>query len=108
MNILLTLLGWLAWNFGLFSMEKDQVDAEGKPMDLKRYASCYWDNWVFSLIFIPILIIVGIKGLGFEALPFGDLEHFQWHDLYYLGAGAFAEIAKYYISLARKKWKADK
>lgn len=108
MNILLTLLGWLAWNFGLFTMEKDKADDLGKPFDLRHYAACYWDNWLFSLIFIPILIIMGIRGLGLEALPIGDFEHLKWNDIYYLGAGCFAEIAKYLISTARNKWKQTK
>lgn len=104
MNILLSLLGWLAWNFGLFTMEKDKADDEGKDFDIRHYVYCYWDNWVFSAIFIPILIIFGIKGLGLNAVPIGDFEDLQWSDAYYLAAGCLAEIAKYYITLIRKKW----
>jgi len=104
MNILLTVLGWLAWNIGLFSFEKDKADDKGEVFDVRKYVRCYWDNWLFSAIFIPILIIVGIKQLGLEALPIDDAAHMKWNDLYYLGAGCAAEAAKYFTQRIIKKF----
>ena len=106
MNIALTFLGWLIWNFGLFSMEKDKADEKGLDFSIKHYAKCYWDNWLYSLFFIPLLILLGIKGLGLEAIPMFDVQSLKWSDFYYLGAGFFAEALKYYIALARKKFMA--
>lgn len=103
MNIILSLLGWLMWNFGLFSFEKDKADDLNQDFDIRHYIKCYWDNWVLSLIMVPILIILGIKGLGLDAIPMLDIEHLKWSDSYYLGAGFFAEALKYYLAKLRKK-----
>lgn len=94
MNILLTVLGWLAWNIGLFSFEKDKSDDKDEKFSLIHYANKYWDNWLLSLVCVPILIIMGIKGLGLDAIPIGDFEDLHWNDIYYLCAGAFAEAVK--------------
>lgn len=104
MNIALTFLGWIIWNFGLFSMEKDKADEKGEDFSIGHYTKCYWDNWLLSLFIIPILIILGIRGLGLEAIPLADLKGLKWNDIYYLGAGAFAEAVKYYIAVVRKKF----
>jgi hypothetical protein len=104
MNVLLALLGWLAWNFGLFSIEKDKADDEGKPFSVKHYTQKYWDNWLLSLLFVPILVIIGIKGLGFAAIPIGDFKDLKWNDLYYLGSGFFSEFLKISIVKLWRKW----
>jgi hypothetical protein len=104
MNILLAFLGWLAWNWGLFVYEKDSLDALDQKFNVKHYAERYWDNWVLSLICVPILIIIGIKGLGLKALPVADVEDLQWNDMYYLASGLLAEAVKYYIALVIKKF----
>jgi hypothetical protein len=107
MNILLSILGWLAWNVALFSLEKDEFDEQEKPFSLKHYAALYYDNWLLSLVFVPILIIVGIRGLNLSAIPIGDFQDLQWHDMYYLGSGFFAELVKVTIKKLRKKWKSE-
>lgn len=107
MNILLTLLGWLAWNFGLFSYEKDKADDMDQPFPIGKYIGKYWDNWVLSLLIVPILIIAGIKGLHLEAIPIGDFKGMKWSDAYYLAAGPLAEILKYYTTIIIKKYKAQ-
>lgn len=104
MNLLLTLFGWIIWNFTLFTIEKDKFDNTEKEFSFRVYAKTHWDNWVLSLFFIPVLIILGIKGFKLEALPIDDFAGMKWGDLYYLGAGAFAEVAKYYITLIIKKY----
>lgn len=107
MNILLTVLGWLAWNFGLFSWEKDKADNEGKEFPILQYVKKYWDNWLLSALFIPILIIIGIKGLDLSPLPLGDVKDMKWSDLYYLLSGAASEAAKVGIQKVFK-WKSKK
>lgn len=104
MNIVLVFLGWFIWNFALFTIEKDKHDDDGTPFPVKQYIKTHWDNWLLSAIMIPVLIIVGIKGLNLSALPFGDFEDFTWSDLYYLGAGAFSEMVKHYVVVIIKKY----
>lgn len=104
MNILLALLGWIIWNFALFTIEKDKSDDADIAFDTKKYIRTHWDNWVLSAIMIPILIIIGVKGIGLDALPIGDFEDLQWNDLYYLGAGAITEVVKHYTVVIIKKY----
>jgi len=104
MNIILVFLGWSIWNFALFTIEKDRFDDEDKPFPVGKYIRSHWDNWLLSAIMIPVLIIVGIKGLDLTALPFGDFQDFKWGDLYYLGAGAFSEMVKHYVVVIIKKY----
>lgn len=105
MNILLVVFGWLIWNFALFSMEKDKADEAGEHFPIGPHVRKYWDNWVLSLLCVPVLIILGIKGLGLDAIPIDDLKHLRWNDAYYLGAGAITEVAKHYITVIIKKYK---
>lgn len=105
MNILLAFFGWLIWNFALFSMEKDKFDDAGQEFPIKPYLKKYWDNWVLSLFAVPVLIILGIKGLGLDAIPVDDLQHLRWSDAYYLGAGAITEIIKHYMTVIIKKYR---
>ena len=107
MNILLCILGWLAWNVALFSLEKDEYDERNETFHLGHYVSLYYDNWLLSLVFIPILVIIGIKGLELSAVPIGDFKDLKWHDMYYLGSGFFAELVKVTIKKLRKKWKSE-
>lgn len=104
MNIALAFLGWIVWNFGLFSIEKSNAELKGNDFSITHYTKCYWDDWVFSLFFIPVLIICGIKGLGLQPVPALAVDELKWQDSYYFGAGAAAEAFKYFISQVKKKF----
>jgi hypothetical protein len=107
MNILLSLLGWLAWTVGLLSYEKDKADDLGQTFSLKNYALKYWDNWLLSATCVPILIIIGAKKLGLDPIGVLDVKHLHWHDLYYLAAGPAAEMVKVLIKRV-SKWRVKK
>lgn len=93
----MSLLGWLVWNIGLFSYEKDKHDDAEKEFDVVAYYKKYWDNWLLSLVCVPILVIIGMRGLGLDPIPLDDFKHLQWNDLYYFGSGALAEAVKVII-----------
>ncbi len=105
MNILLAFFGWLAWNIGLFSYLKDQADDLDQDFGVKAYAKKHWDNWLLSLVMVPILIIIGMKGIGLDAIPIFDIDHLQWNDIYYAGSGFFSEALKFGITQVAKKAK---
>lgn len=98
----IALIGWFVWNVALLSFTKDEYDDNGKDFLLKSYALAHWDNWLFSLVAIPALLIIGTQGFGMDALAAIDLE--KWSNLYYLGSGFIAESSKY----AYKKWRKKK
>jgi hypothetical protein len=102
-NIYICLIGWVAWNVGLFSFAKDDSDDIGKPFSVKAYVVEHWDNWLASLFAIPVLLVVGFYQWNLNALAqLGDAG--KWENLYYLGSGFFTEAAKY----SYKKWRKSK
>lgn len=101
MNILIAFVGWLAYNFLVFSMQKDTYDDQGKALLVSEYARKYWDNWLASLFMVPILLYFGYKGLGLDVFGALDLEHLQWSDAYYPAAGFLTEL----VISAIKKFK---
>lgn len=91
--------GWLAFNVILFRIEKDKQDDLDQAYDLKKYFSKSWDNWLASLVCVPIVLYLGYNQIGIGLI---DAEKPEWKDLYYLGAGFLPEL----IIVAWKKWKA--
>lgn len=104
MNIFITVIGWLAWNVIIFRIDKDQYDDRGEQFPLIQYIKQSWDNWLASLVMIPVLLYMGYKGLGFDVFTGIDIEKLAWSDAYYLGAGFFTEL----VIFAIKKWKASR
>jgi hypothetical protein len=93
------LFGWLAFNVILFRIEKDKDDDADKVFSIKAYVLKYWDNWLASLVCVPIVLYLGYNQLSIGMI---DAENPQWKDLYYLGAGFLPEL----VIVAWKKWKA--
>jgi hypothetical protein len=101
MNFLISLAGWALWNLIAFRIEKDKFDDEDKEFPIKTYARKTWENWVTSLVMIPVLLFLGYRGLGLNPLAVFGTEQIGWNDTYYLGAGFFTEVLMYTV----KKWK---
>lgn len=95
-NALLAFFGWLAWNGIMFSVHKDEDE---KNFNLKSYALEHYDNWLASLVVIPVLLIVGAKQLN---INIEDVGNFEWKDCYYPLSGFIVEA----IKVAWKKWRA--
>lgn len=93
------LFGWLAFNVILFRIEKDKSDDTEINFSIKHYANKTWDNWLASLVCVPIVLYIGYSKLSIGMI---DAENPQWNDLYYLGAGFLPEL----IIVLWKKWKA--
>lgn len=90
--------GWAAWNVLIFSLEKDKFDKEKKVFPIVEYIGYTYDNWLRSLVFIPVLLYIGYKGLGLNPLVGGELK---WNDIFYLCSGFAPELVIYLY----KKWK---
>lgn len=101
MNFLASIAAWLVWNVIIFRIEKDKFDDEDKEFPLKTYAQKTWDNWLTSLLMIPVLLFLGYKGLAIHPMAVLGSEPLEWSDSYYLGAGFFTEAVMYGI----KKWR---
>jgi len=104
MNIIITIAGWIAWNIIIFRIDKDQYDDRKEEFPLWQYAKQSYDNWLASLAMIPVLLIMGYKGFGFNVFSAIEIQHLEWSDAYYLGSGFFTEA----LIFAIKKWKASR
>lgn len=92
------IFGWLAFNVILFRVEKDQADDNNLPFNLRGYFLKTWDNWLASLVCVPVLLFVGYNKLEIGMI---DVQGLQWNDFYYLGAGIVPEL----VIVSWKKWK---
>jgi hypothetical protein len=103
-NLLITLIGWFAWNVWLFSFTKDEYDDTKQVFPVKQYALEHYDNWLASLAGIPVLLVVGHYGLGQDVMGVLEVGAVKWSNGYYLASGVIPELAKYRY----KKWKKSK
>lgn len=101
-NFYIAILGWLVWNIGVFSFTKDEYDDTGKVFPFKSYANEHWDNWLFSLVMVPVILIIGDQGFGMDALAVLEIK-MKWSNLYYFGSGFFAEALRFIYKRWRKK-----
>lgn len=99
-------IGWLFWNVGKFSLDKDSYDDRHETFPLTRYVYEHVDNWLFSIVAIPVLLYIGYKQLNFGDI--GIVEGVsKWSDLYYLSSGFIAEAGKDRYKKWRKKQTTD-
>lgn len=90
--------GWLAFNLIMLRITKDSDDDKSIDFHLKEYVKKSWDNWLTSLVCVPIVLYLGYKQLNIGLV---DFDHPKIFDLYYLGAGFLPEL----IIVAFKKWR---
>lgn len=101
LNIYASLVGWLAFNCLMWRIEKNKYDREHKAFPFKQYALESVDDWITSLVFVPVILFIGYWKLSLN--PFGDMDvqHAAWSDLYYLCSGFVVEV----VTKAYEKWK---
>lgn len=93
-----SLFAWLAFNVIMLRMAKDVQDDKGEAFSLSNYVQKTWDNWLASLVCVPVLLYIGMSKLDIGAIDAGAL---QWSDLYYLLSGFLPEL----VIVMYKKWK---
>lgn len=93
LNVYVTVLGWLAYNIIVLSMEKDRYDEQHTAFPLKQYIGEHWDNWAASLVMVPVLLWLGYRQLDIIASPLDEhASRITWSDLYYLASGFATEF----------------
>jgi len=98
LNAFFAFFGWLAWTAIMLSIHKDENE---KTFNLKSYALEYWDNWVASFLFIPVMLFVGHGALGIDV---DGVANLKWQDSFYPLSGFAVEL----IKVLWKKWKNKK
>lgn len=88
------LFGVVLYNYLVFNLAKDELDDSRKKFVFKRYAKAKWDNWVWSILLVPVIVIYGDQ-LWYYAMAYFEKD-WEFYDVLYLGAGVLAE-GLYYV-----------
>lgn len=85
----LAVYGFVIYTAVLFVMEKDEYDDVNKHFNLTKYLIRNWDNWLLSVILVPIMATKAVDIWG-AIISIWD-KTWPFYDLYYLGVGAVVE-----------------
>ena len=99
----LSAYGFLIYTVSLFVIEKDEYDNTDKHFSIKKYLSHNWDNWLLSLILVPV-IATKAEGLWLGTMDIWG-KTWSFYDVYYLGVGALVEVVYFGIKWIRNKVK---
>jgi hypothetical protein len=95
--------GFLIYTVLMFVLTKDKYDAEDKTFSVKMYLRHNWDNWLLSVILVPI---IAFKAEGmWQGLMDWMSKDWQFYDIYYLGVGAVVEALYTGIAWVKNKRK---
>lgn len=107
MRILITILGWAAFNWFKFIIVKDEYDDRNESFPFSAYKDKNWENWVGTAIGATILLVLGQEVFhiiklseGFFTIP----EGLGWSDAYYLMSGVLTEAAIWAIKSLNRKF----
>ena len=82
--------GFLIYTVLMFVIKKDEYDNEDKDFSIKKYFKQNWDNWLLSLILVPIIATKA------EDIWLASMEvvgrSWRFFIFYYLGVGALVEL----------------
>ena len=85
----LSAYGFLIYTVLLFVMKKDEYDEDNKHFSLRKYLKKNWDNWLLSLILVPI-IATKAHDIWAGAMEIAG-KTWTFYHVYYLGVGALVE-----------------
>ena len=88
------LFGVILYNYLVFNLAKDELDDSKQTFSFRRYAKAKWDNWVWSILLVPVIVIYGDQ-LWYYVMAYFEKD-WQFYDVLYLLAGVLAE-GLYYI-----------
>lgn len=93
LNIYAAFIGWLAFNVFVWHLDKNAYDREHKEFPFRQFVNEHYDDWIVSLVFVPVLLYLGYIGFGFNPLGEFDMQP-GWNDAYYLCSGFAVELVK--------------
>lgn len=82
--------GVILYNFLSFVIEKDKSDDEYKRFSLKAYTKQRWDNWILSLLCVPVVVVYGDQ-LWYYVMQYFEKD-WEFLSVLYLLTGAVAEL----------------
>ncbi len=94
-NWLWTSYGVLGYNWLHFMWTKDGYDESRKRFSFKRYTIRTWDNWVWTILFIPIVAIYAEQIFYYFMKAYE--KNWEFNDAVYLGGGLLSGFVYYII-----------
>lgn len=91
-NWYISFFAWAAYNVIIFRIAKDEFDKRHEKFQYGMYFSETWDNWLSSLVMVPILLWLGYRQLHIIDDPLTGIKNLHWSDLYYLMSGFITEL----------------
>lgn len=98
---LIGFFGWFLYCYFLFHKAKEKADTTETDFDWPAYKKKNWDNWLWSLLLVPVLVsympdIVAILNSLFGT----EIPHYAIYDL---GCGPFTELLYMGIVIVSKR-----
>jgi len=81
--------GVMVYNYLMFVFAKDETDGTRKKFNWKGHVGDRWDNWIFSFMMVPIIVIYG-EQLWYYLMQWQKWD-WKFYDVVFLGSGALAE-----------------
>lgn len=103
------IFGVVMYNYLVFTLTKDELDDSNKKINFKAYFKEKWDNWVWALFCVPVIVIYGDQ-LWYYVMAYYEKD-WQFYNVIYLGAGVLAEGLYYLLKkfrLLKKRLNGDK
>ena len=100
-NYWLAFYGWILYTVLMFVFTKDQYDDADQHFNYKQYLHKNWDNWLLSLIFVPVMAYYA-SGIWGGIMDWQEKD-WAFRPVYYLGVGAIVELV--YLTLLKFKTK---
>lgn len=99
---ILSLYGFIIYTYLNFVFTKDKYDDANKKFNYKKYLSSNWDNWLLSLLLVPVIAFYANDIWG--GLMDWQEKDWQFRKVYYLGVGALVEFVYWIFNkVSRKK-----
>lgn len=89
------IFGVILYNYLSFNLHKDELDDTGKSFSFKTYRKSRWDNWVWSLLCVPVIVVYGDQ-LWYYTMAYFEKD-WEFYAVIYLGAGVLAEFLYYVL-----------
>lgn len=105
MKALFALCGWLLWNVGVFSLDKNDNDEKHTDFPLWQYVKEKYDNWIGSAICCGFLLLTMKLGFGVDVLKTINVANLVWSDALIGFSGPAWEILLWGIKKVRTQFK---
>ncbi len=92
--------GVLMYNFLAYMFTKDGYDESRKKFRFPAYAKKRWENWFWSFLFVPVVVILGTEIFYYFMQAYE--KDWEFNNAIYLLAGPLSEFVYYLFKKTRR------